>query len=222
MKTIATALAKAQAEMSNALKDKENPHFRSKYADLASVRDACLPALNKHGISVYSEWRPGETPHLATVFLHESGEKIDTEVPILLGKRDMQGLGSAITYARRYGLMMLAGIAPDDDDGNAAAATGEAKDADFSQKGLAEAWEAGVLDGLPDDPSAETLAEAYIETMLDDLTKYRSSGGIDGYLKRHMSHLRFAEEHAPEAYGRLKDAVSEMRKLTANQGGKAA
>ena len=119
---IATALAKAQAEMTNATKDAANPHFKSRYADLASVRAACMPALNRHGIAViqpYASTEAGEV--VKTILIHESGETLECAVPVILGKRDMQGLGSAYTYARRYGLLAMAGIAPDDDDGNAAA-----------------------------------------------------------------------------------------------------
>lgn len=120
---IAAALAAAQMEMGRALKQSENPHFRSKYADLGSVMDACLEPLNKHGIAVIQPL--GEDQHgryVKTVFIHgESGETLDCRVPLVVGKNDMQGYGSAVTYARRYGLMSMAGIAPEDDDGSAAA-----------------------------------------------------------------------------------------------------
>lgn len=116
------AFIAAQAEMGKALKDTENPHFRSKYADLTSVQSACFPALNKHGFAVMQP--NGTDEHgefVETVFLHETGERFSTRIYLRIGKGDMQGYGSAITYARRYGLMNLAGIAPEDDDGNAAA-----------------------------------------------------------------------------------------------------
>lgn len=123
MKLIATALAKAQMEMGKALKSSSNPHFKSKYADLASVMDACLPALNANGIAVISPTGEDEYGRFVeTRFIHgESGEGLSCRVPLLVSKNDMQGYGSAVTYGRRYGLMSLAGIAPEDDDGNAAA-----------------------------------------------------------------------------------------------------
>jgi len=68
-----------------------------------------------------------------TVFIHESGETLECTIPLFLGKRDMQGLGSAITYARRQGLMAMSGVAPDDDDGNAAVATGEQHARDYGK-----------------------------------------------------------------------------------------
>lgn len=120
---IATALAAAQMEMGKALKQSNNPHFRSKYADLGNVMDACLPALNKHGIAVIQPTGEGDHGrYVKTVLIHsESGDTLECEVPLILQKNDMQGYGSAVTYARRYGLMAMAGIAPEDDDGNAAA-----------------------------------------------------------------------------------------------------
>ncbi len=120
--SLAGALAKAQAEMGKALKQNTNPAFRSKYADLGNVMDACLPALNKHGIAVIQPTVDDESGrYVETVLLHESGETLRCRVPLIVQKNDMQGYGSAVTYARRYGLMCMSGIAPDDDDGNAAA-----------------------------------------------------------------------------------------------------
>lgn len=125
MKGIATALAKAQANMGKALKANKNDHFRSKYADLGNVMDACLPALNEVGIALIQPTGTDERGNFVeTILIHgESGEQLSCRVPLILGKNDMQGFGSAVTYARRYGLMAMAGIAPEDDDGNAAAAS---------------------------------------------------------------------------------------------------
>jgi hypothetical protein len=120
---IAAALCAAQKAMGKALKQSNNPHFRSKYADLGNVMDACLPALNDNGIAVYQPaGRDDNGEYIATVLIHESGETLECRVPLIVNKNDMQGYGSATTYARRYGLMSMAGIAPEDDDGNAAAA----------------------------------------------------------------------------------------------------
>ena len=121
-KSIAAALAKAQSTMGKAIKDRENPHFRAKYADLAAVMDACLPALNANGIAVIQPTiNIGEGRFVQTILIHEGGERLECSVPLLLGKQDMQGYGSAVTYARRFGLMCMTGIAPEDDDGNEAA-----------------------------------------------------------------------------------------------------
>jgi hypothetical protein len=121
---LAKALAAAQGEMKNPPKDSVNPHFRSRYADLATVRDAVLPVLSRHGLAVVQT--PCDTadgPALCTSLLHESGEWIQSVARLHQVKLDPQGIGSALTYARRYALQSLAGVAADDDDdGNAATA----------------------------------------------------------------------------------------------------
>ena len=147
MKGIATALAKAQSNMGKALKANKNDHFRSKYADLGNVMDACLPALNEVGIALIQPTGTDERGNFVeTILIHgESGEQLSCRVPLILGKNDMQGFGSAVTYARRYGLMAMAGIAPEDDDGNAAAASApKGKPAPKPQENPNEAIERAV------------------------------------------------------------------------------
>jgi hypothetical protein len=157
MKGIATALAKAQTNMGKALKQANNPHFRSKYADLGNVMDACLPALNEAGIALIQP--TGEDEHgryVETTLIHgESGESLTCRVPLIVAKNDMQGYGSAVTYARRYGLMAMAGIAPEDDDGHAASKA-PPKQEQRQQK--------------PQEPDAEAAKEYLAEAdSLDDL-----------------------------------------------------
>ena len=118
-----TALAKAQGAMGVAHKDAENPHFKSKYATLAAVVEAARKPLADNGLSFTQPLRrEGSEMVVVTRLMHASGQWIEDDgQPLLLDKRNMQGLGSAQTYARRYGLMGALGIAPaDDDDGNAA------------------------------------------------------------------------------------------------------
>ena len=121
IKDIATALAKAQAEIEGAKKDSNNPHFKSSYADLASVWDACRKALTGNGLSVVQgpvsdEGRVGVT----TMLMHSSGQWLESTFFMRPTKDDPQGAGSALTYARRYALAAMVGVAPEDDDGNAA------------------------------------------------------------------------------------------------------
>ena len=121
IKDIATALAKAQAEIEGAKKDSTNPHFKSSYADLASVWDACRKALTGNGLSVVQgpvsdEGRVGVT----TMLMHSSGQWLESTFFMRPTKDDPQGAGSALTYARRYALAAMVGVAPEDDDGNAA------------------------------------------------------------------------------------------------------
>lgn len=122
MKNIAAALVKAQKAFGPALKDKTNPAFRSKYADLGACIDAVQDALNANGIALLQPTREDATGvTVETVFLHESGESWSSgPLHVPASKQDPQGYGSALTYARRYSLMAACGIAPEDDDGNAA------------------------------------------------------------------------------------------------------
>lgn len=119
---IAPAFAKAQASIEGASKDKTNPAFRSKYADLASCWDACREALTANGLSIIQAPSPAENGvTLVTRILHSSGQWIEDEgIYLPAVKKDPQGFGSALTYARRYGLCAMVGISPEDDDGNAA------------------------------------------------------------------------------------------------------
>jgi hypothetical protein len=122
---LAAALAAAQAAMGNARKDSENPHFRSAYADLASVREACIGPLTANGLSVLQSPRTVQTEaglsvELETRLLHTSGQWLSDVLTVPVSKADAQGVGSAITYARRYSLAAFAGIAPEEDDGEGA------------------------------------------------------------------------------------------------------
>ena len=120
---LAMALAKAQGMMKGAAKDSTNPHFKSKYADLASVWDACRDALTANGLSIAQLPIASERDEivLETLLLHSSGQYLSSVINIPVSKADAQGYGSALTYARRYGLAAMVGVAPEDDDGNAAA-----------------------------------------------------------------------------------------------------
>lgn len=121
---LAAALCKAQGQMEGAKKDSENPHFKNAYADLASVWDAVRKPLTDNGLSVIQFPRTnGNGVEIETTLLHTSGEFMCDVLWVPCSKNDAQGLGSAITYGRRYALMAVAGIAPVDDDGNAAVAS---------------------------------------------------------------------------------------------------
>jgi len=126
---IAAALAKAQAEMANPKFDSQNPHFRNKFASLASVRNAVVPVLAKHGIAMTQDLGTtddGKGILCLTTLHHESGELLRFG-PLVMpaSKPDAQGFGSAATYARRYSLMAVCGVVGDEDD-DANAASGRA------------------------------------------------------------------------------------------------
>lgn len=122
--TIAEALAAAQAELTDPVKDSVNPHFKSRYADLASILKAVRPVLARHGIAVTQT--TGITDSGAVILITAlmwRNESIVGRYPVAPVKADPQGYGSAMTYARRYALQAIVGVAADDDDdGNAASA----------------------------------------------------------------------------------------------------
>lgn len=116
------ALAAAQGEIENANKNAANPHFRSKYADLAEVLNTIRPVFAKHGLSlIQSPGFDGSMASVTTVLAHQSGGYMTSTASCVPAKADAQGIGSATTYLRRYGAAAVAGIAQEDDDGNAAA-----------------------------------------------------------------------------------------------------
>lgn len=122
MKLISAALVKAQKQFAPALKTNTNPHFKSRYVGLDGCVEAVIDALNNNGIYLMQKNHPNDTGiAVETIFIHESGETISGGVlTVPADKQNPQGYGSALTYARRYSLMAACGIAPEDDDGQAA------------------------------------------------------------------------------------------------------
>jgi hypothetical protein len=168
MKNIATALVKAQKAFQPALKTSTNPHFRSRYADLSACVEAVIDALNANG--VYLLQRNYDCPDgvmVETVFVHETGEMLETGIvhfPAV--KKDPQGYASALTYARRYSLMAACGIAPEDDDGNAASKsvpriTPTRSEAEISEK--RQSVLADVAEAIKERMAAEDVVGAFDE-----------------------------------------------------------
>lgn len=124
---IFAAMVQAQKKFGPALKGKKNPHFGNSYADLAACAEAVTDALNESGIALVQVCHESTDGVIVeTKFLHEAGEEWSGgKLFVPATKKDAQGFGSALTYARRYSLMASCGIAPEDDDGNAACATGK-------------------------------------------------------------------------------------------------
>ena len=122
MKQVCAAFVKAQKEFAPALKSSTNPHYKSKYAKLEDCIEAVIDALNNNGIALVQRCK--EVPNgvtVETLFIHESGEHLEGgSLHVPADKQNPQGYGSALTYARRYCLMAACGIAPEDDDGQAA------------------------------------------------------------------------------------------------------
>lgn len=125
---LAKAIALSQLEVENAIKDTKNEFFKSSYADLAAVLNVIRPVFSKHNIAIVQ--LPSFAAPIAsveTMLIHESGEFISNVCSSPVGKQDAQGIGSAITYLRRYSLAAFCGIAQEDDDGNGATDKKETK-----------------------------------------------------------------------------------------------
>ena len=115
------ALAKAQGEIENASKSSTNPHFRSKYADLAEVLNTVRPVLSAHGLClIQSTAFDGTLVSVTTLLGHSSGGWVSSTASCVPTKTDAQGVGASTTYLRRYSAASMCGIAQEDDDGQAA------------------------------------------------------------------------------------------------------
>lgn len=129
------ALAKAQAEVENATKGSSNPHFKSRYADLAEVLNTVRPVFARNGLCIMQSTRyTGQCVEVATVIGHSAGGYVRSVANCVPAKTDAQGIGAATTYLRRYALAAATGIAQEDDDGNAAAHDRK------PESGKGEAW----------------------------------------------------------------------------------
>ena len=118
---LAEALAKAQSIMEGAKEEATNPFFKSSYADLTSVWNACKKPLTDNGLAVFQTIENGgEKIYLVTTLAHVSGQWMRSYMPVMMTKQDPQGFGSAITYSRRYALSAMVGVCPEDDDGETA------------------------------------------------------------------------------------------------------
>ena len=164
--SIIAALAKALPELESAKKNKANPAFKSKYADLAAVIEALEP-IRKHGLwyrQVLHESADGV--NVETIYIHEGGDTLSAgSLYMPATKRDAQGFGSALTYARRYSLQAAFGLATEDDDGNAAVKSAPA----VSQPISAAEW--GIITDLITQTStdAKAFCEAFKISSVKDL-----------------------------------------------------
>lgn len=174
---LAAALSKAQAEIQGAVRDSDNPFFKSKYADLESVWAACRGPLTKNGLSII------QAPHsitsaegkvtacVTTMMLHSSGQWIEESCECPLAKADAQGLTAAITYTRRTGVACFAGVAPTDDDGEAAVGRGDTKQPSPARAAMNASTPAAKADVKPlpeGDPMAAQVIKQTIESLAAD------------------------------------------------------
>lgn len=150
IKELAAALAVAQGNIDNVKKDRTNPHFKSNYATLGSVWDTIRDELSKNGLAVVQlpTSAPAGSVGLLTRLIHKSGQSLEEVFFMPVAQvNNPQAVGSALTYARRYALMALVGIAPEDDDGNAAKAAPKASNGSVAPPGEVD-WAAASADML--------------------------------------------------------------------------
>lgn len=202
---LSAAFTSAQSEIEGAVKDKVNPAFRSKYADLGAVVDAIKPALARNGLAFVQ--RPHDAENAAkveTVLIHKSGEWMSLgEVTVPVTKFDAHGFGSALTYARRYGLLTAFGVAPEDDDGNAAAVHAPAK------TGRTITPTSGYWESMPLDVQNEMLDIAHrVRTLL-------KKGDLEGAYDELESHqFDGKEDYKAALWTRLEsDERSTLKKI---------
>lgn len=164
---ISAALVKAQSEMGNASKGSANPFFKSKYADLNSIREACLPVLNAQGISVLQPTTVLDGKlYVETLLLHESGEFISGVYEVVVGKQnDPQALGAAISYSRRYSLQSMVNIGAEDDDAESAMGRGKGASVKVSPTVTVT-----KVDSVPVSPTVSIAAVATGQTNNEALT----------------------------------------------------
>jgi hypothetical protein len=156
------AIAKAQSEVENATKGSTNPHFKSKYADLAEVLNTVRPTFAKHGLSLLQSTAfEGSLVSVTTVVAHESGGHVSSVASCVPAKSDAQGIGAATTYLRRYGLAAMTGVAQEDDDGAGASHNREPVPVTEARKSSAQAKRDGDWEALKQEVDAcETLQAA--------------------------------------------------------------
>lgn len=196
---IAEAFAAAQSELENVTKDKVNPAFKSQYATLAAVLDVVRPVMAKHGIAIIQA--PGNNEHghitVTTTLAHKSGEWMSSTVVVPTPKNDAQGVGSAISYGRRYSLAAMCGVAQEDDDGNAASTNGNAPSRPVST--------ATQPSPRPQAPAPQKGNP--VDSAKADVRRWISAMGVDreeAELLVHLDNLT-PDDFRPE-YRRIKDA----------------
>lgn len=193
---IAAALAKAQGKIKTALKDSTNPHFRSKYADLASVREACADALTSNDIAVVqAHGFDGSNVTLTTRLVHKSGQWLESVYLIKPTKEDPQGYASATTYARRISLSSMVGVVADeDDDGNAASAprTSYSKPAPVGDANKAK-------------------AESFVDQAIAAIGTLTDEAGLTSWLEKNSAPLARLREAYPDLAKQVEGARDGQR-----------
>lgn len=225
---IAEAIAAAQSEIDNAEKDATNPAFRSKYATLASVYNACRPALAKHKVAVIQV--PFNLPEgdigIATLLAHPSGEWIKGRLYCKPTKYDAHGVGSVLTYMRRYSLSAMVGVAPEDDDGNAGVSKPSEQKAPPARQTAHKENSLNASDGGGQlQPGGETeqqkrdRIQAAYNAISKEIAETLDHADLDDLRTRHEAAVEEIREFSPTSYEKLKQRVAKRKEqITAGPG----
>lgn len=200
---LAAAMVKFQAELKPAINGNTNPYFKSKYADLQACWDCCREALVKNGLSVVQGSREssGEVVTVDTRLMHASGQWIESSLTMKPAKADPQGVGSAVTYARRYALSAILGIVADeDDDGNAATHNEPKKALSVAEKATGAAKVEPLISKesesflkLADPALVDRVLVKFGHVAIGDLTETQAAKGIT-FIKAEMAKREAAKK----------------------------
>lgn len=191
--------------MKPALKDSTNPHFKSKYADLTSVWEACRDALTKNGLSVSQVTDfEGEATFIRTILLHSSGEMLEGKYPLRPVQNTPQGMGSAISYARRYALAAMVGVVADDDDGNAASGAHDDRPALRAVEPPPS-----TMTGRKNETDGKARAEAYVREQSAHLRVMKTPAALNEWIETQRETLDRLERAFPDGHTKLMDLVAE-------------
>jgi hypothetical protein len=202
IKQLATALSKAQGEMPVAGLNKQNPYFKSRYADFTSVVTASRPALSKYGLSVVQNLLRNDDGQsvLHTILLHSSGEWIESRMVINAPKPDIQTVSSFTTYLKRMAYSSLVGVVTGEEDDDGEVAVAESRESFAKGTALNTKYN-------PKEQSAETLTREQIEAIEYELGEYPDIGEmiLTGYKIQSLADIPKSKYQA---------AITRIREIT--------
>jgi len=205
----AKAFIAAQSAMGNAAKDSKNPFFKSTYADLNSVREACLPILNANGIAVLQPIVQVDGKNFVkTLLLHESGESMEGLTEIIYAKQnDAQAQGSGITYARRYGLQSLVNIGAEDDDGNKASEKPKDAKKEPAKNAFGLKKEGELASGADMTETFAKAAQDFFAKIKKDIEECGSLAEVQGLEEANKAKIAKLAKNYPNLHEMLLEAI---------------
>lgn len=203
-KNIYEALCAAQQEFGTVQKGSTNPAFKSKYADLADVAGVVIPTLARNGVCVVHYFTGENLGAMRTEFVHGASEtRVACDVPLVVDKNNMQGMKSATTYAKRIGLESLSGVAPEDDDGNAAA---KAPPFSVSPAQRELSWAETIIAELPEGATEHEKARAVTDALKAQFKRKKTPGELSNEWDRRAKIVASFEQRFPDMHTEIVDA----------------